>query len=212
MKIKYFGHSTFQIDDLIIDPFIKDNKAASTKVADIKCKIICVTHDHFDHLGDTVEIAKNNNATVVAVGELARSIAAAGVKTEGLGIGGTIRIGSWKIKIVKAVHSSGTGPPVGFVLTNLSSGKKIYHAGDTALFGDMRLIGDEEIDIALIPIGGHYTMDADDALKAVELIRPKLVIPMHYDTFPVIKADALDFKKHCKAKVEIMPAGSEKEF
>src|SRR3990172_9319324 len=116
MKIKWLGHAAFLIDDLLIDPFIKDNPACPVKVNDVKCKIVCVTHDHSDHLGDAFEIAKRNNATFVAVHELAMKAKEMGINAEGMNIGGPFKVGDWEISMVNAVHSSDAGHPVGFIL------------------------------------------------------------------------------------------------
>jgi len=194
MKIKYFGHSAFLVDDLLIDPFIQGNPHCTSKVEDIKCKVICVTHDHLDHLGNAFEIAKNNDATIVAIHEIAELAASKGLKALGMNIGGTVHIEHWTIKMVNALHSSDIGHPAGFILKHRKVNKTIYHAGDTGLFSDMKLIGEEGIDIAMLPIGDRYTMGIREALKAVELIKPKIAIPIHYNTFPMIPANPAEFK------------------
>lgn len=211
MKITHFGHSAFLIEDLLIDPFITGNTQCKANAEDIACKIICVTHDHPDHIGDTIDIAKRNDATVVAVHELALGLQKEGVKTEGMNIGGMIEIGDWKIKMVKAEHSADVGRAAGLVLANSQYDKTVYHAGDTGLFGDMVLIGEEGTHIAILPIGGRYTMDETDALRAVDLLQPEIVIPMHYNTFPGIEADAEEFARQCVVPVEIFHCGEEKE-
>jgi len=209
MKIKYLGHSCFLIDDLLIDPFIKGNDKIDIDVNSISCKIICVTHDHFDHLGDAYEIAKNTGATIVAIPEICWKLPE-GLKGEGMNIGGEITVGDWTIKMVKAYHTCGVGSCVGFILKK--DGKSIYHAGDTGLFGDMKYIGEEGIDIAMLPMGGRFTMGVDDALKAVKLLNPKQVIPMHYGTFPILISDPKDFKEKCSCDVNIFKLGEEKEL
>lgn len=210
MKIKYFGHAAFLVDDLLIDPFIKDNPHTDVNPADIKCNIICITHKHFDHDADALEIAKTNNASVVAIHEIAEAMRPEYAKVEGMNIGGWIKLGDWEIKMVEATHSSEIGHPSGFILRKDS--RTIYHAGDTGLFGDMKLIGDEGIDIAMLPIGDRYTMSIKDAVKAVDLIKPKLAIPMHYDTFPVIKAVPEEFKKQCPVDTEVFQFNEEKDL
>ncbi len=210
MRIKYFGHACFLIDELLIDPFITGNPKCNFKPEEIKCKIICVTHDHQDHLGDAIEIAKNNNATIVAIHEIAQFALSKGVAAEGMNMGGSIKLGDWEIKMVPAFHSSNLGSPAGFVLRK--NGKTIYHAGDTCLFGDMKLIGEEGIDIAMLPIGDRYTMGVNDALRAVEFLKPKIVIPMHYATFPVLNQDPTEFAEKCSVRVEIFEIGEEKEL
>ena len=210
MKIRYLGHSSFLIENLLIDPFISGNPKCNTDPMDIKCSIICVTHDHPDHLGDAFEIAKNNDAVVVAIHEIAQLASSKGIKSEGMNIGGTVKVGEWKIKMVNAQHSAGVGHPAGFILKK--SGKTIYHAGDTGLFGDMKLIGEEGIDIAMLPVGDRYTMGTDDALKAVKLLKPKIVIPMHYGTFPIINPSPDEFKNKCPVRTEVFGIGEEKDL
>ncbi|MCD6367604.1 MAG: metal-dependent hydrolase [Candidatus Aenigmarchaeota archaeon] len=212
MKVKYLGHSCFLIEDLLIDPFISGNPKATVRPEEIKCKIICVTHDHSDHLGDAFEIARANDAVIVAIHEVAVLAQSKGLKAEGMNIGGSIEIGDWKIKMVEAKHSSDKGHPAGFILFNKKFNKTIYHAGDTGLFGDMKLIGDEGIDIALLPIGDRYTMGVDDAVKAVNLIRPKIAVPMHYGTFPVLTGTPDDFKEKSPVRTEIFEIGEEKDL
>lgn len=201
MKIKFLGHSAFLIDDLIIDPFIKENPVCLVKIEDIKCKIICITHDHLDHLGDAFEIAKRNDATIVGITDIVKKAEERGLKTELMNIGGPIKVGSWKIRLVPATHS---GNPVGFIL---KKEKTIYHAGDTGLFMDMMLISDNNIDVALLPIGGRYTMDIDQAVEACKLLKCKRAIPMHYNTWDIIKADPEKFKKNAPCEVMILKPG-----
>jgi len=212
MKIQHLGHAGFILEDLLIDPFVTGNPICPIKCEEVKCQIICVTHDHPDHLGDTVKIAKQNNATVVAIYELAEKIGAEGVNVVTMNMGGTVTVGDWKIKMVEAKHSCVLGAPAGFVLENTRLNKKIYHAGDTALFSDMRLIGEMGIDIAFLPIGDHFTMGIKDAAQAVDLIKPKLAVPMHYNTFPMIMADPAEFKTSVSVLVEIFAVGEIKEL
>lgn len=206
MDIKFFGHSAFQLDNLVVDPFLTGNPLCNDKAEDVRCDIIALTHDHDDHLGDTWNIATQNKATLVTMYELATVGESKGIRSEGMNIGGAISVGDWRIKMTPAWHSSTLGHPAGFVFTH-SSGLKIYHAGDTALFSDMKLIGDMGIDIAIIPIGDRFTMGIEDAAKAVELIRPKKVIPCHYNTFPLIDVDPQDFVKLCNCEVLVMKPG-----
>jgi L-ascorbate metabolism protein UlaG (beta-lactamase superfamily) len=212
MKITYFGHSAFLIENLLTDPFLSGNPKCRTTPDEVSCNIICLTHDHDDHLGDAFEIGKRNNAVIVAIHEIAKYADSKGLRTEGMNIGGTIIVGDWHIKMVEALHSSNMGHPAGFILKHMEFNKTIYHAGDTGLFSDMRLIGDEGIDIAMLPIGDRYTMGIKDALRAVELIRPELVIPMHYGSFPAIAVNPWDFKQDCPVEVEIFKPGEEKEL
>jgi len=201
MKIKYFGHSAFLIDDLLIDPYIRENPVCSVKVEDIKCNIICVTHDHHDHLGDSFEIAKRNKATIVGIYDIVKKAEEQGLKTELMNIGGPLKIKEWNVRLVPATHS---GSPVGFVF---KKDKIVYHAGDTGLFMDMMLIGDYNLDVALLPIGGRYTMDIEQAVEACKFLKCKKAIPMHYNTWDVIRADPEEFKKKAPCEVLILNPG-----
>lgn len=209
MKIKYLSHSGFLIDDLVVDPFLTGNENAPVKPGDVACRVVCITHDHKDHIGDAFNIAKTNKATVVAVHEIAVEAEKKKLAAEGMNMGGNIEVAGWKIKMIQAVHSSSLGSPAGFVLEK--DGKKIYHAGDTALFTSMSFLEADDIDIALLPIGGRYTMDVEDALIAITLIKPKLVIPMHYNTFPEIKVDPNELKDDSPVPVKILKPGQETE-
>jgi L-ascorbate metabolism protein UlaG (beta-lactamase superfamily) len=203
MEIRYLGHSAFEVThdkaNVLIDPFLTGNPRAAAAPDELEPTAILLTHGHGDHYGDAVPIAKRTGATVVAIVELAAEVAAAGVAdTRDPNLGGTVTFDWGSVKLVPAWHTSTT--PSGLVCTPAGliveiGGKTIYHLGDTALFGDLELIGRRhEIDIALVPIGGHYTMDRHDAVEAVRLIGPRQVIPCHYDTFPAIMADAGAFK------------------
>ena len=202
--LTYLGHSAFSVactrGTVLIDPFLEGNPRASIKAKEAEADVILVTHGHGDHLGDSISIAKRTGATIVASFELAEYCAKQGAKVIDAHVGGTAHLPLGEAKLFNAVHSSSTddgaylGQPVSFVLQ--ADGANIYHAGDTALFGDMGLIGDEFcLDVALLPIGGHYTMGVKDAVRAVKLLRPVLVVPMHYATFPHIHADPLEFKR-----------------
>jgi L-ascorbate metabolism protein UlaG (beta-lactamase superfamily) len=185
---------------LIVDPFIDDNPLVSIKSKDVKVDYIVVTHGHGDHLGDAVNIAKQNDATIIAVNELALYVAGKGAKAHNMHIGGSFNFPFGKVKFTIAHHGSSssegtyTGEPSGALIT--IGGKTIYHAGDTGLFSDMKLIGElNPVDIFLVPIGDNFTMGIDDAVKAVELVNPRFSVPMHYNTFPIIQADPFDFLK-----------------
>ncbi|HWJ79942.1 MAG TPA: metal-dependent hydrolase [Niallia sp.] len=207
MKITYHGQSTIEIQtngkSLIIDPFISGNPSATTKVENIQSNAVLLTHAHMDHILDAVPIAKANNAPIVANPELAAYMSWKGAETIGMNIGGTLDLGFAKAKMTHAFHSSGIideenknilygGMPAGFIIE--AEGKTIHHAGDTGLFSDMKLIGDRyNLDVAFVPIGDHFTMGPEDALQAAEWYQAKLVIPIHYNTFPVIKQDANEF-------------------
>ncbi|MFC4098171.1 metal-dependent hydrolase [Paenibacillus xanthanilyticus] len=208
MKIVYHGHSCIQLvtsegKSLVIDPFLRGNPLAVAKPEDIQADAVLLTHAHMDHLLDAEPIAKANDAPVVAIVELATYMSWKGVKTIGMNMGGTVDLGFAQAKMIQAFHSSGivleesqqilyAGMPAGFIVR--ADGLTILHAGDTALYGDMKMIGERNaIDVAFIPIGDHYTMGPEDALQAAEWYNAKLVIPVHYDSFPVIKQDAESF-------------------
>jgi L-ascorbate metabolism protein UlaG (beta-lactamase superfamily) len=207
MKISYHGHSVVQIQTngktILIDPFITGNRLTDLKVDDVKPDVIILSHGHGDHVGDTVELAKRHNALVVATAELATYLSWQGVKTHGMHIGGSYQFDFGRVKLTQAFHGSGfvdeknkqiiyCGMPAGILFMN--EGKTIYHAGDTALFSDMRLIGERHpIDVAFLPIGDNFTMGPEDAAYAAKLLNAKTVVPMHYNTFPPIKKDPYQF-------------------
>jgi L-ascorbate metabolism protein UlaG (beta-lactamase superfamily) len=198
LNITYYGHSAFMLSDgkssIIIDPFLNENPLSIIKAKDIKADFIIITHGHGDHFGDTLEIAENNNATVIAVNELANYCVSKGANAHGMHIGGSYNFPFGKVKFTIAHHGSiapdgtFTGPASGVIVT--IDGKNVYHCGDTGLFLDMKLIGElTPIDYMLIPIGDNFTMGIDDAVKAVEFVNPKTTIPMHYNTWKVISSD-----------------------
>ncbi|MEM3700110.1 MAG: metal-dependent hydrolase [Candidatus Bathyarchaeia archaeon] len=205
-KITWFGHAAFKIEIadkiVLVDPWLDGNPTSPVKASEISMvDIVFVTHDHGDHLGEAFAICKNTNATFAGVVELARHAQENGVKNAvGLNFGGSIEINEVKLAIVPAVHTCSKGAPTGVIIQG--EGKTVYHAGDTAFFGDMQFIGDfYKPDLALIPIGGYYTMNAKEAVEAVKLLKPKAVIPMHYKTFPVLAQSADEFVKIAKEKV-----------
>ncbi|OAS14261.1 metal-dependent hydrolase [Paenibacillus oryzisoli] len=203
MNIIFHGQSCVEIQlkehTLIIDPFLTGNPQATVKAEDIKADYILVTHGHGDHVGDTLSIAERNNATVIAPNDLARYLGFEGAKTHGMGIGGAFEFPFGKVKLTLALHDSSYNPPgtkdniytglaSGFLL--MVEGKTIYHAGDTGLFKDMKLIGKmNEIDLAFLPIGDNYTMGPEDAVIAAKYVKAETVVPMHYNTFPLIAQD-----------------------
>ena len=208
INVKFLGHSAFSIQysewNLLIDPFITGNPAAeeaSVDAEELNPTHIILTHGHGDHLGDTVNIAERTGCEVITTFECANYLKEKGLeKVADLGIGGGRNFPFGRVKFTIAHHSSsapdGTymGNPAGVLIR--IGGKLIYHAGDTALTYEMKLLGEmNEIDLALLPIGDNYTMDARDAVKAVEFIDPDVAIPMHYDTFPVVEADPEVFRK-----------------
>lgn len=198
LKITYFGHSAFKLDDgnnrIVIDPFLSDSPVSPVKAGDIKVSHVIVTHAHGDHLGEALKIAKQNDAVIIAVFELANYCASKGVKSHPMHIGGGFNFPFGRIKFTIAHHGSSThdgqymGSPAGVIVS--MGGKNVYHCGDTGLFYDMKLIGElTPIDAMLVPIGDNFTMGIDDAVKAVEFANPRVAVPIHYNTFEVIKAD-----------------------
>jgi L-ascorbate metabolism protein UlaG (beta-lactamase superfamily) len=222
VKITWLGHSAFLFEaehKLLIDPFISGNPLAPCSPEELNPDIIAVTHGHRDHLGDTIEIGKRTGCRIISVHEVANYIKSKGVFAEGMGKGGTVNIEGIKLTMTEALHSSSIdasgfsfdgGSPAGFVIQ--INGHSIYHAGDTGVFGDMQLIGElYNPEVALLPIGDRFTMGIKEAIKAVELLRPKIAIPMHYNTFDVISQDPEKFKRAVESKtntkVTIMKPG-----
>ncbi|ARF13259.1 metal-dependent hydrolase [Sporosarcina ureae] len=225
MKISYHGHSIVKIETkgktILIDPFITGNQLTDLKAEDEKPDVILLTHGHNDHVGDTMDIAKREDILVVAPNELAVYLGFQGLNTHGMNIGGAKEFDFGKVKYTQAFHSSSyttedneiiyTGMPAGLLLT--IEDKVIYHAGDTSLFSDMKLYGEEGIDVAFLPIGDNFTMGPRDAAKAVELLQPKLTVPVHYNTFPPIELDPEDFKSLVtNHEVKIMEPGESIEL
>jgi L-ascorbate metabolism protein UlaG (beta-lactamase superfamily) len=221
MEIKFHGQSCFELSDgettLLIDPFLKPNNPAAVATAEeVEPTHIALSHGHADHMADAVPVAKRTGASCVAIVELAEWLKGQGIEdVSDPNLGGTVAFDWGSIKLVPAWHTStlpgseeapfsaehgiSLGTPAGFVIK--LGGKTIYHAGDTCLFGDMKLIGERDpIDIALLPIGGHYTMDRHDAVLAARFVGAGTVIPMHYDTFPPIETDAEAFRADVEAQ------------
>ncbi len=224
-KLTYLGHSAWILEldgkRIVIDPFITGNPLAPVKVSDIRdVDLVVLTHGHGDHLGDAITILKNNKkAKVVAIYELANYVGEQiGDPSRAIGgnIGGPMLVDGLKIALTTATHSSPYGAPTGVVI--MGEEGRVYHAGDTGVHMDMALIGEiYKPDIALLPIGGHFTMDPVEAAKAVELLKPKVAIPMHWGTFPVLYGKPEDFKKLVEekglpTKVVILKPGESYEF
>ncbi|MCS7197165.1 MAG: metal-dependent hydrolase [Candidatus Bipolaricaulota bacterium] len=210
MQITFIGHAAVEIrtnkHSILIDPFITGNPVAKHKPEDFKPDAILLTHGHADHLGDAVSISQRTGAPIIAIFELATYCQSQGAKAVGMNIGGPSRFEFGTVQLTPAIHSSShnghyLGEPCGIVLTTLEN-TKIYHAGDTALFGDMALIGKLGLDIAFLPIGSYYTMDPDAAAEAVQLLKPKIVIPIHYNTLPAITQDPHRFKTMVESRTQ----------
>ena len=217
LKFTFYGHACFQLDDgkykILFDPFLTGNPQAAINPGDVKTDYLFLTHGHSDHIGDTDIIVEKNGATVIGIPEL-MDFGGVNIKTIGMNLGGTVKLPFGYARMVPAMHSSGVqgGIACGYVVN--IGGKNIYFAGDTCLFGDMKLIGERDaIDYAILPIGGHFTMDSVDAAKAVEFLNAKNVIPVHYDTWQPIEQNPEEFKKLVKgAKVHIVKPGESIEL
>lgn len=208
-----FRHAAFYIESekffFLIDPFISDNPLCNKTPEDFSSvDIIFITHGHGDHIGNAIEIAKANNATIITNFEIANYLSAKQVKVHPMHVGGTTTFDFGKVKMTPAIHgsdiSTDSGILGGFVIE--IENNKIYHAGDTGLTLDMKLLKDLQIDIAMLPIGGNFTMDIEDALRALKMTQPKVAIPMHYNTFDLIKANPSVFKEKATTDVKIIEA------
>jgi L-ascorbate metabolism protein UlaG (beta-lactamase superfamily) len=197
-RVTWLGHAALLLEtggfSVLIDPFFTGNPAATLTADQAKADFILVSHGHGDHVGDTIAIARRTGATVICNYEISEWLAKQGVKAHGQQHGGGSRHPFGYVKLTLAFHGSALpdgsygGNPAGFLIT-CADGKKVYDAADTGLFGDMRLIGEEGVDLAILPIGDNYTMGPDDAVRAVKLIQPKKVFPIHYNTWPPIAQD-----------------------
>ncbi len=221
MELRYLGHSAIELRDgdarVLVDPFLTGNPKAAASAAEIEATHILLTHGHGDHYGDTVPIAKRTGATVVAIVEVANELSEQGVEdVRDPNLGGTVKFDWGWVKLVPAWHTSTTpngaaSVPAGLLIE--FQGTLVYHLGDTALFSDLQLIARRgtPVDVALVPIGGHYTMDRIDAVTAVEFVAPRTVIPVHYDTFGPIETDVQQFKADVEsqtgARVAVLAPG-----
>jgi L-ascorbate metabolism protein UlaG (beta-lactamase superfamily) len=204
VDIRFLGHACFELKagdtTVLIDPFLSQNPKAAAQPDELEPDVVLLTHGHFDHIGDTVDIAKRAGATVVAIAELANELGEDGVENVfDPNLGGTVKFDSGWVKLVPAWHTAvtpkGTPHTPAGLLVNIGD-TLVYHLGDTCLFSDLQLIArrGDHVDVAIVPIGGHYTMDRYDAVVAVEFVNPTTVIPCHYDTFPPIETDSDAFK------------------
>ena len=222
MRLRYFSHSAFQITTnagkkILIDPFLDGNPTSPVKSKDVDADFIILTHGHGDHIGDSFSIAKRCGSLFICCNELANYCSSKGFKAHNMHIGGSYNFEFGRVKFTIAHHGSMTpdnyyaGEASGVILS--IDGKNLYHTGDTGLFYDMKLIGEmTSLDYMLLPIGDNFTMGITDAVKAVELANPKTTIPMHYNTYDVIRSDPEEFKKRVEAlgkKVIVLKYGQE---
>ena len=211
LKLTWFGHAALGLEiggyKILVDPYFTGNPSATLTAEEAQADYILLSHGHGDHTGDTVEIARRTGATVVCNAEIAKWLTAKSIKTHAQHIGGGHQHPFGYLKLTLALHGSmlpdgaNGGNPAGFLLTTLE-GQKVYMACDTGLFGDMRLIGEEGLDLALLPIGDNFTMGPDDALRAVKLLQPRHVIPVHYSTWEVIAQDPHAWAKRVTAETD----------
>jgi L-ascorbate metabolism protein UlaG (beta-lactamase superfamily) len=210
----WYGHAALGLDvdgtRILVDPFLTGNPVASVSPEAVQPQYILLSHGHSDHLGDTIAIARRTGATVISNFELIEWLAKQGVQGHPQHLGGGFTYPFGYVKLTLALHGSALpdgsygGNPCGFLIST-NSGLKVYFACDTGLFGDMSLIGEEGIDLAVLPIGDNFTMGPSDALRAVKLIKPRHVIPVHYDTFGLIKQDANAWAAQVKATTATEP-------
>ncbi len=208
MKFTYYGHAAFSLSDgaatVLFDPFISDNPWTTICPADISCQYIVLSHAHGDHYGDTEAIAKANDALVISTAEVAAKAAAAGCKAHAMHVGGNASMPFGTIRLTPAFHGSGVEGGMACGILVEMGGKRIYFAGDTGIYSDMKILNRfGPIDCAILPIGGNFTMDIQDAALAASWIQPGFVIPVHYKTWPVIDADPEDYKARTETQYHI---------
>jgi len=223
--LTWLGHAALFLQiggtRLLVDPFLSGNPQAAMKADSVQTDYILVTHGHGDHVGDTIAIAKRTGATVISNAEIATWMSRQGVKTHGQHLGGGFTYPFGYLKMTYALHGSALpdgsygGNPGGFLLTTPDE-HKVYIAGDTGLFGDMQLIGSGGLDLAVLPIGDNYTMGPADALQAVKFLKPKVVLPIHYNTFALIQQDADAWaalvQKETSTRVNLLKPGESLQF
>lgn len=226
MMVTWYGHSAFLLNDgfkVLVDPFLDDNPQCPVSSANVEPDVIAVTHGHGDHLGDAPSIGKRTGVPIVAIHEISNYLERQGLVTKGINKGGSIQMNSCNIRMTHALHSSGIdmaefkhdgGEAAGYIFDMEDT---VYHAGDTVLFSDMKWMADMwEPDIAILPIGGRYTMDVPQAVKATEWLEPEVVIPMHYGTFEFQNTSAKGFKKKVEertsTRVIILEPGESEEI
>jgi len=210
MRVTSYGHSCFLVETsrarLLLDPFLTGNPRAPLTVPEVRCDYLLVSHGHEDHSGDALALARATGATIIANYEIAEYFGAQGAKTHGMNPGGGFDFPFGRVKLTLAHHTSSLeaglnpkymGVPCGLLIS--ADGQHLYHAGDTALFLDMQLIARVPLDAALLPIGDNFTMGPDDALVALDLLKPRVAVPMHYDTWPIIAQDAAAFATRAAA-------------
>jgi L-ascorbate metabolism protein UlaG (beta-lactamase superfamily) len=223
-KLTYYGHACFLVESdgtaILIDPFLEGNPLASIGPGEVRADFIIVTHGHGDHLGDAIPIAKRTGATVISNFEIASYCGKQGAKIHAMHIGGSAAFPFGRAKLTQALHGSSfpdgsyAGNPAGVILW--MGGRVLYHAGDTGLFMDMQLIGEAGLDVAILPIGDNFTMGIEDAVRATRFLKPKTVVPMHYNTFGIIGADPGAFRESVEreklASVVVLEPGKSWEF
>ncbi len=223
MKITYYGHAAVKIENeqysVLVDPFFRGRGDEEGLKSLGKVDFILVTHGHYDHLGDAIEIAKEKNAVVVSNPEIAGYVGSFGIECIGFQPTGWIKMPFGRLKATNALHTSGINTDHGTLYGGLAfgyviemDGKKVYHAGDTGLMADMQLLKREQVDLAILPIGGFYTMDIEEALRAIDFIEPAGVLPIHYNTFGAIEQDPCRLKEKSPVPVTILGNGESMEL